>query len=60
MQMAHSEISHFPAFAIIPRLFFGRGFYDLFSILWSVPRDGVFGAGALWALVKSGLVRTWR
>ena len=26
---AHSEIRYFPIFVVIPRLFFGRGFYDL-------------------------------
>ena len=29
--MAHSEIRYFSIFVIIPRLFFGRGFYDLDS-----------------------------
>lgn len=29
--MAHSEIRYFPIFVVIPRLFFGRGFYDLVS-----------------------------
>jgi hypothetical protein len=29
VQMAHSEIRYFPFFVVIPRLFFGRGFYYL-------------------------------
>jgi hypothetical protein len=29
LQMAHSEIRHFSVFVVIPRLYFGRGFYDL-------------------------------
>ena len=31
VHMAHSEIRYFPIFVVIPRLFFGRGFYDLVS-----------------------------
>ena len=27
--MTHSEIRYFPILVVIPRLFFGRGFYDL-------------------------------
>jgi hypothetical protein len=28
--MAYYEISYFPILEVVPRLFFGRGFYDLF------------------------------
>ena len=61
--MAHSEMRHFPIFVVIPRLFFGRGFYGLFLEL--VSYDLVSGTYCLflklvpysWCLfLKSGLV----
>ena len=58
MQMAHSEIRYFPIFVVIPRLFFGRGFYDFMSLfLELVSYDLVSRTKSLlWSFLITGLV----
>jgi hypothetical protein len=51
--MAQSEI--FPHVAVIPRLLFGRGFYDLVSRFY-----GLFLELVPKAFLKSRLVLKWR
>jgi hypothetical protein len=60
--MAHSEIRYFPTFVIIPRMFFGRGFYDLVSGFYGlslelVPYGPIPGTyGLFLKLVLCGLL----
>lgn len=35
-QMTHPEIRYFPILVVIPRLFYGRGFYDLISGIYGL------------------------
>jgi hypothetical protein len=72
VQTAHSEIRYFPIFVVIPRLFFGRGFYDPVSGFYGLFLDllpyglvpGTYGLFLELCLMtfflKSGLVLKWR
>jgi hypothetical protein len=53
--MAHSEIRYFTIFVVMPRLFFGRGFYDLvLDFMVCAQEPGILQS--FFFFFKSGLI----